>query len=197
MYRTTSGNDCYELAASCWKDSDPEGVNAWFMSCLDRRTPRSGSQLRQLIRLLKSFCKNRPSCSLPSGFVLTVLVEEQYRGHDARLDSAMRQLMDSLLTRLRNGLKVRHPVVDEWLVGEDDDSKTRRSRELLDKAKGCMAVLDRPNCTRSMALKAWKKVFATDYFDNEIASAENDEKRTASAAVGALGLAPKPYGQVG
>ena len=66
-------------------------------------------------------------------------------------------------------------------------------RELLTTAIDELDILDRPNCTRSRALGAWKKVLATDYFDKDIEQTEEDEKKKTSAAVAGMGVVPKPY----
>ena len=44
-------------------------------------------------------------------------------------------------------------------------------------------------------LKAWKKVFSTDFFDQQIADAEAQEKRRTAAGVAAPAVvsAPKSY----
>ena len=185
----------YELAGSDWKVSDPEGVNEWFRWHLTYYTEDGRKQIRQIIRLIKSFCVLRPSYSLPSGFVITTLVLEQYPGLDARLDRALRDSMAAIRDRLDQDLLVRHPVVAEWLIDGDATSKTEKLRDLLSVALRDLEGLDRPNCTRSQALKIWKKVLATDYFDQSIRDAEEEEKKQAGAAVGRLGVIPKPYGR--
>ena len=195
VYRQVASPEQYfELASSEWKVSDPEGVNAWFRDCLDRAGEKGRIQLRQLIRLLKSFCANRPSYSLPSGFVLTVLSQEQYWIRDESLDGSFRSLLKRIRDRLSHNLHVRHPVVDEWLIDGDTSHKTEKLRDLLTAALDELDILDRPNCTRSRALRAWKKVLATDYFDRDIEQAEEDEKKKTSAAVAGMGVVPKPYG---
>ena len=184
----------YELASSEWKASDPEGVNEWFKDCLDRVGEKGRVQVRQLIRLLKNLCASRRSYSLPSGFVLTVMSEEQYWTHDERLDRAFRIVLQRIHDRLCRNLCVRHPVVDEWLIDEYSSYKTDKLRNLLKMALDDMDALDRPNCTRSRALRVWKKVFSTNYFDRDIEQAEDDEKRQTSAAIAGIRAAPKPYG---
>lgn len=56
-----------------------------------------------------------------------------------------------------------------------------------------LRVLDQSNCTRSKALKAWKKVLHTDYFDAAIADAEEDEKQQSTAAVFSVPHIAKPW----
>lgn len=184
----------YELAGADWRVSDPEGVNRWFNQALSQMTEDGRAQCRQIIRLLKSFCVRRPSYSLPSGFVLTTLILEQYKVFDVRLDRALRDAMKAVRDRLAQDPRVRHPVVDEWLIDQDSSSKTERLRDLLSKAVNDLDDLDRPNSTRSRALKIWREVFATDYFDQDITDAEEAEKREATDAIGRLGSIPKPYG---
>ena len=179
-----------ELASGDWKESSPQGVTDWFQTARETRP-----FLRQLVRLLKSVCKNRPSYLLPSGFALTVLVHECYQGESDRLDENLRQTIEAVYDRLTQDLTVRHPVVDEWLIEDVADSRTAKLRDLLETAvKEDFQKLDLPNCTRSKALKVWKKVFRTDYFDSAIKEAEDKEKEKAAGAVAALGSGrPKPW----
>lgn len=197
VYRSVQlGYKRYELASADWKDSDPEGVNSWFQTCLGNKENLGQKHFRELIRLLKSFCKNRPAySSLPSGFVLTVLVNECYTTPNERLDQSLREVMVAIHTQLQGNLSIQHPVVAEWLIDHDDFHKTQCLRELLCTAVGDLEKLDLPNCTRSQALKIWKKVFYTDYFNDKIITAEEAEQVRTSAAVAAIPLtAPKPYG---
>ena len=200
VYRSTTdwiGNDKYELASVDWKDSDPEGVNRWFREWVKAKKAGGMENSRELIRLLKSICKNRPSyTTLPSGFVLTVLVQECYQSSDGRLDIELRELIEAIHRRLDNNLMVAHPVVSgEWLIDDDTKHRTEKLRELLGRAVETLATLDRPNCTRSETLKAWKKVFCTDFFDQRIEDAEAEEKRRAGAGVAAPAVvsAPRSY----
>jgi hypothetical protein len=183
-----------ELASVDWKISDPDGVNKWFK---DAATSKIGAnapeQMRTDIRLIKNFCINRPSYSLPSGFTLTVLVNEAYSVSDDRLDRSFRNVLIAIHRRLCTSLEVRHPVVNEWLTDGPADPKTSQLRALLQTAINDLAVLDRANCLRSEALKAWKKVFNTDYFDEEIENAEADEKRQSIAVVTGLTYVAKPW----
>ena len=208
VYRSITdgfGNDKYELASVDWKESDPEGVNRWFREWVKTKAAAGMAHSRELIRLLKAICKNRPSyTTLPSGFVLTVLVQECYQSSDGRLDIELRELIEAIHRRLEDNLTVAHPVVSgEWLIDDDTKHRTEKLRELLGMAVKELAALDRPNCTLSETLKAWKKVFCTektvactDFFDQRIEDAEAEEKRRTSAGVTAPAVvsAPKSYG---
>lgn len=201
VYRSTTdwiGNDKYELASVDWKDSDPEGVNRWFREWVKAKKAGGMEYSRELIRLLKSICKNRPSyTTLPSGFDLTVLVQECYQSSDGRLDIELRELIEAIHRRLESDLMVAHPVVaGEWLIDDDTKHRTEKLREVLGRLVETFAALDQPNCTRSETLKAWKKVFNTDFFDQRIEDAEAEEKRRTAAGVAAPAVvsAPKSYG---
>ena len=208
VYRSTTdwtGNDKYELASVDWKESDPEGVNRWFRDWVKTKVAGGMAHSRELIRLLKAICKNRPSyTTLPSGFVLTVLVQECYQSSDGHLPIELRELIEAVHRRLEDNLMVAHPVVfGEWLIDDDAKHRTEKLRELLGMAVKELAALDRPNCTLSETLKAWKKVFCTektvactDFFDQRIEDAEAEEKRRTGAGVTAPAVvsAPKSYG---
>ena len=190
------GDTFYELASAEWKKSDPDGVNEWFKSWLNRKQGGGQKYSRELIRLLKSFCKNRQEYSLPSGFTITVLVEECYTSAHERLDLDLRHIIRAVYNRLRSNLWVQHPVVEgEWLIDGESEHKTRNLRDLLETAANDLDELDLPNCTRSRALKAWKKVLNTDFFDERIAEAEEKEKATSKTAAAALASSAKPWAQ--
>lgn len=200
VYRSTTdwfGNGKYELASVAWKESDPEGVNDWFRVWVKANAADGRPHSRELIRLLKIMCKNRPSyTTLPSGFVLTVLVQECYHSADGRLDIEMRELIEAVHRRLGEDLWVKHPVVsEEWLIDDEAKHRTTKLRELLGMAVEELEALDRPNCTRSETLKAWKRVFATDFFDQRIEEAEAEERRRTAAGVAAPSVvsAPRSY----
>ncbi len=186
------GSERFEIASSTWKKSDPKGVNCWFDERVGLRVGGASDQMKILIRLIKAYCKHRPGYSLPSGFILTVLVDEKYWNHDTSLDRAFRNLIAAIRDRLAISKCVRHPVVDENLA-EEGDTKCAKLQELLTTSLEQLTVLDRASCRRSEALKAWKKVFNTDYLDQAISDAEADEKRAASAAVASVAVMPKPY----
>ena len=199
VYRSTTdwaGNDKYELASVDWKESDPEGVNRWFREWIKAKKADGMGHSRELIRLLKVICKNRPSyTTLPSGFVLTVLVQECYRCADGHLDIELRELIEAIHRRLGDNLTVAHPVVSgEWLIDDDTKHWTEKLRELLGRVVEALAALDHPNCFPSETLKTWKKVFCTDFFDQSIADAEAEEKKRTRVAAAAVASAPKSYG---
>jgi hypothetical protein len=176
VYRHVDGEseaNGYELASSDWKKSNPQGVTRWFEGCLAQTASAdddSDHQMRREVRLMKAFCRSRESWEMPSGFILTKLVTERYYGFRKREDEALYAIMLAIKLRLDGGLIVQHPVLTgETLTKTSDDADMRLLREKLEWAIEKLSVLHNANCTRKAALKAWKEVFDTDYFDDSIA----------------------------
>ena len=183
-YRQSKEDDSpvYELASSDWKKSNPKGVTQWYQ---DGRTAKHPSgttvyQLDQIVRLLKAFGKSRPSWNMPSGLVWTVLACEQFSWPGDRLDENLYSVMKAIRDRLKGCKRVAHPVVSEDITKSDSDTDMVQCEQHLGEAVEWMAVLLKSTCTRSEALKAWKKVFNTDFFDDDIKKAEDDEEESAS-----------------
>lgn len=165
-----SGFKC-EIASSDWRESDPADINDWFDGQVEKKKSDqddNGSQLRRMIRLLKRYATSRPSWSLPSGFILTILVDEKYSAFDERDDRCFYNLIVAIKNRLHGSLVVKNPVQEEILTKDDPDPKMKSLREKLEEAIEKLKVLFDGKCTRKQALKAWADVFNTDYFDTDI-----------------------------
>lgn len=166
VYRTTDTDFGYELASTDWRESNPTGVNKWFADRLSTRSD-AGHQMRRQVRLLKKFARSRDSWNLPSGFALTVLIDESYIEKDEREDRAFYKLLVEIKNRLLLNKHIQHPVIDESL----SEGKENRVEELEDKVIWAIEKLSEvhdQNCTRLKALKVWKTVFNTDFFDADI-----------------------------
>ena len=199
VYRicTDDGEDIFlELASSSgWKKSDPRGVTKWFNDAVISKSPDSanGQQMRRMTRLVKAFAKSRDSWNSPSGFIVSVLVDECYEADDERDDLALYNTMRCMNTRLDQDLTIRHPVLDEDLTKTSDDACMREFRERLSQALDDLEILhDEGNCSRKAALKAWKKVFNHSFFDDKIE--ENSGLRTGGLAAGGAPSGPVEKG---
>ncbi len=166
----------YELASTEWKKSNPEAVTDWFQKQVNAKhstqEKEGHHQMRRLVRLLKKFAISRDSWNMPSGFILTVLTDEGYFSYDEFDDRALYNLMKSIKSRLDGTLVVQHPVLSETLTKTNEDSCMK---ELLDKLEWAISELKIIETTdsRKKALKAWKSIFNTDYFDDEIDKCES------------------------
>jgi RNA binding exosome subunit len=170
----STGLKC-ELASSEWRESNPAEINEWFDKQVGKKKSEEDdddSQFRRMIRLLKRYATSRPSWNLPSGLILTILIDEQYTAFDDRDDRCFYNVINAIKNRLEIALTVKNPVQDEILTKDNPDPQVVDLRVKLGDAISTLKVLLDSRCTRSKALKAWADVFNTDYFDDEIEKGE-------------------------
>jgi hypothetical protein len=175
--KTPWGDESYhhELASSNWKRSDARDVTEWFEKENTNQSPdeHNGRQLRRLTRQIKKFSRSRESWKSRSlsGFGITKLVTECFRGDAEREDKALYYTMKAIRDRLNWNLVVEHPVTpNETITSDNDDARALFLRERLTEALDNLAPLFESNCTRAKALKCWDKVSSTTFFTNRDAS---------------------------
>ena len=170
-----------ELASSEWKGSSPTDVTEWFNQAVIDKSPddKNGRQMRRITRILKFYKQSRDSWkkSMPSGFEISVLVDECYLAGSNREDISLYETMRLIKQRLDSDLEVQHPTRDDMLTDGSDDAGTRLFREKLSEALGHLQVLFKSGCTRLDALRAWNCVFKHDYWENLIADEEESKKQ--------------------
>lgn len=178
----------FEIASSTWRRSDPKAVTEWYNNAVIEKSPdeTNGRQMRRDTRLLKNFSKSRSSWNMPSGFVLSVLVEERYFAVTDRDDESFYETISRIHSRLKHDFIVQHPVIDEFLVEDANDAAMRELRDRLEWALEKLSILHEYGCTRLKALKAWKAVFSTEYFDKAIEKEEEEAKKANAVAASAL-----------
>lgn len=160
----------YELASSEWKRSDARDVTAWFKGENEKQSPDTdnGRQLRRIVRDIKKFARSRASwrSQILSGFGITKLVTESFRGDSQREDWALYNTMKAICDRLKYNLVVMHPVTpNETITNGNDDARARFLRDKLSEAIENLTPLFDTSCTRTKALGCWDKVFATSFFE--------------------------------
>lgn len=170
VYRIREDSGDYELASgSDWVHSRAASVVEWFDIANQTKSPdeNNGRQFRRIVRMLKKFARSRDSwkSQTTSGFAITILAEEKYVANKDREDTSLRDTMRAIYNRLVLNLEVSHPVTPGAKVTKGpDDAKMKFFREKLETALKDLEVLDKSDCTREQALKAWDKVFGTDFF---------------------------------
>lgn len=180
----------HELASSDWKRSDARDVTTWFEAENNRHSPDTdnGRQLRRLVRQIKKFARSRDSWKgqMLSGFGITKLVTECFRGGVAREDVTLYETMKAVRDRLASNLVVAHPVTpNEAITNGADDPRARFLRDRLTEALDALAPLLSADCNRKTALKCWDKMFATTFFserEDASAKAANSLLKAPSAA---------------
>ena len=189
------GNETYhhELASSDWKRSDARDVTAWFEEENYRQSPDedNGRQLRRVVRQIKKYARSRDSWNsqILSGFGITKLVTECFRGNAGREDEALHDTMKAIRDRLNFNLVVAHPVTPgETITKGTDDARARFLRDKLTEAVNNLAPTFDADCTREKALKCWDKVYATTFFSDRLEKSAKTEAKAASPAVLTSGL---------
>jgi len=175
-----NGTTHKELASTgTWKASAPEDITTWFNEQVTAKSPdnTNGRQMRRMVRLLKAWSKSRTSWSMPSGFILSVLVDEQYYSNQSwkdRDDLALLYVMRAIRNRLQSDERVYRPVPPREEITRDSTlGRIRKLRDELEYAIAELSKIERADCDELMALKALKTMFFTDFFDGRIKEIED------------------------
>ena len=172
-YEDGNGKTVIELAGAEWKASDPEAVTKWFNQAVIDKSPDeiNGRQMRRIVRLLKFWSKSRDSWIMPTGFIISKLVDECYVPAKDRDDQSLYDTMSGIKNRLILSLDVYHPILVGEKITEGKESTMQSLKDHLNTAIENLAVLFEKECTKQTALKAWKKFFNHNYFSEALKSA--------------------------
>ncbi len=180
-----------ELASSFWIGSSPTDVTEWYNKAVIDKSPdtSNGRQMRRITGILKFYMKSRDGWKkkMPSGFELSVLVDECYVSDKDRDDISLYETLKAIKTRLDYNLEVKHPTRNEMLTDSEEDANTRFLRERLVEVIDNLKALFQQNCTRLDALKAWNKMFKHKFWSDRINKEEeaqkNQKKREETASL--------------
>lgn len=178
-----SGETKKELASGdSWVKSNPEDITKWFNAQVTSKSPdaTNGRQMRRVVRLLKAWAKSRASWRLPSGFIISVLVDERYPVKPShwldRDDLALLQTMRDIRSRLTIYCNVHRPVDPRDEITNDRTIvRVQSMRDELEQAINALSVIELADCTELKALKALRSLFNTEHFDERIAELEDDD----------------------
>lgn len=194
VYRTyeEDGETVQELASSDWKESNPEEITTWYNDAVIEKSPdaNNGRQMRRVTRLKKKWANSRTSWNMPSGFLLSVLIDEKYVDKINRDDESLYETLKAIRDRLYRDKKIYHPI-SGVLLSEGKEAQVQKLYDELDYAlKNTLNVLEKADCTSEQALKAWSIFFNDDFFKEKIEKSER-----AAAAYGSTEIiAPqKPW----
>jgi hypothetical protein len=164
----------WELAGTDWKRSDARSVTKWFKTanstrCSDASADGNSGQFVRMTRLMKKFAKSRASwkSKTTSGFAISRLVEECYLEIKGRNDEAFRKLMQQIRDRLEYNDEIGHPTLSDENIVNAGSPKVAFFKECLEDNLAHLEILDDPDCTHEQSMKAWDKVFNTDWFGNQ------------------------------
>lgn len=163
----------WELASSDWKRSDARAVTNWFKNanktkCSDATNDGNSGQFVRMARLMKKFARSRASWKplTTSGFAISRLVDYCYLEDSLRDDQTFRRLMKEIHSRLGYDDEIGHPTLNENIV-DSGNAKVAFFRDCLEDNLKHLEILDEPDCTHAQAMKAWDRVFATDWFSSQ------------------------------
>lgn len=170
-YRVTTnwaGSQVYELAGPDWKMSNPKAVTDWFNVAVTAKSPDStnGRQMRRVVRLIKKWCKSRKSWNMPSGLIISKLVDEVYAQYasDGRDDLALLDVLQAISNRLAWNKDVEHPVISGGLISKGKEAAIRELKSKIDEyLPSLQMVLDNAEMDEE-AMAGWDTFFNTDYF---------------------------------
>ncbi|PTM90147.1 cyclic GMP-AMP synthase DncV-like nucleotidyltransferase [Mycoplana dimorpha] len=164
----------WELASSDWKRSDARAVTNWFRTanetkCSDASKDGNSGQFVRMTRLMKKFARSRASwkSQTTSGFAISRLVEYCYLEDEQRDDQAFHRLMKEIHYRLGYDDTIEHPTLNGENIVDSGDAKVAFFRDCLETNLKHLEVLGDPDCTHDQAMKAWDKVFNTDWFKDQ------------------------------
>ena len=170
QYQNENGDIIQELASSDWEESDPEAITNWYNDAVIEKSPDTANsrQMRRVTRLIKKWARSRSSWNMPSGFIISVLVDEKYISKEGRDDEALYETLKAIRNRLSRNKKVYNPINDD-LISEGKEAQLQKMHDELDRAlKEILYVLEDPNCSYEDAMKAWSKFFNDDFFKEQI-----------------------------
>lgn len=194
VYRTyeKDGETIQELASSDWRTSNPEEITTWFNDAVIDKSPdvNNGRQMRRVTRLKKKWANSRTSWNMPSGFLLSVLVDEKYTSVENRDDESLYKMFKAVRDRLSWNKKIYHPTTGV-LISDGKEAQVQKLYDELDYAlKNTLSILEEVSCTREQALKAWSTFFKDDFFKDQIERSNGNGAAYASVEI----IAPqKPW----
>ena len=177
-------NTTREIAGEAgWGISNPTRVNEWLEDLVaekNRLQAGAGTQMRQMIKLLKRFSRSRIDWDMPNGMKLTMLTAECAH-YSERDDEAFYLLLAALKTRLAGNLVIENLADESFpkskITKTSQDQNVINLRDKVGEGLDALKVLFDPQCQQADARRGWDWVFQSDGFFKEIEDAEKAEAK--------------------
>ena len=185
QYKDEDGDIIQELASSDWEESDPEAITKWYNDAVIDQSPdtANGRQMRRITRLIKKWARSRSYWNMPSGFIISVLVDEKYVPKEGRDDEALYETLKAIRNRLSCNKKVYNPVNGD-LISDGKEAQLQKMYDELDQALNeTLNVLENTDCSHEEAMKAWSKFFKDDFFKEQIKDSDESQRGYESVSV--------------
>ncbi|MDB6086700.1 MAG: hypothetical protein JWN43_4581 [Gammaproteobacteria bacterium] len=179
VYRIIRGTDAngnetitYEHASGdAWTKSDARAVTRWYNNQVgELNTGQSdGSQMRRITRLTKKQGRSRIEWKpkTTSGITMTKLVVDHFVASAGRDDESLYLTLKAIRATLNVSTRVQHPVLQGKDLANEGDAEVAYFRDRLAEALTALAVVEKSDCTRTQARRAWDDVFGTTYFSDQ------------------------------
>jgi len=165
--KNSSDETIQELASSMWEESDPKSINRWF-----ENQKKEKIELKKLVQLMKKWARSRTNWNLPSGLILTILIDETYTSKD-RLDETFYWTLKHLYQRLKTDKTVNNPTNDDEITSSEKHKKKvdnlyNRLDEMFDVNRSINLSELETTRDKKKALLIWKRFFNADFFVNQV-----------------------------
>lgn len=156
----------YEHCGSEWRKRDPRSITKWF----NEQNREHDFYLREVVRLLKMFCKSRPKSwkNMPGGLILSVLSDEKFQSYE-RMDERFYYTLKEIKNRLYFNKEVSNPTDPDKslkLVGSASIKMTNLYKRLSEQLAK-LDVLLTNECTAFEAIAAWESFFNHSYWTEQ------------------------------
>ena len=181
-YKDDNGDIIQELASSDWEESDPETITNWYNNAVIDKSPdtANGRQMRRVTRLVKKWARSRSSWNMPSGFIISVLVDEKYIAKEGRDDEALYETLKAIRNRLSWNKQVYNPVNGD-LISDGKEAQLQKMYDELNKALNeTLYVLEKVDCSFEDVMNAWSKFFNDNFFKEQIEKSEKSQRSSES-----------------
>lgn len=162
-----------------WHPSDAKAFVDWFKG----KVKDKGQQVRRLVKYLKAWADNQSkSGNLPSGFVLTILIVEEYEKAE-REDVSFSATVKNINNRIKKSENFLNPVdEDENLRYRISDAQMRNFKKRLSSLVGSASSALKEE-SKKEACKKWRKEFG-----DKFSSCENIEDSESALTTSAPAL---------
>ena len=153
----------YEHCGSEWRNRNPRAITKWF----NEQNREHNYYLREVVRLIKMFCKSRPHSwiNMPGGLILSVLSNEKFQSYD-RMDERFYYTLLEIKNRLLINKEVLNPTDSDSSLKliSGDDVKMINLYNRLSNQLAKLDILFESSCTTSQAIEAWEGFFNHSYW---------------------------------
>lgn len=152
-----------------WTSRNPAAITKWFQD----EVKDKGTELRQIVRLSKMFCKSRSTwVNMPGGLIQSVVCDEVFPDVDKRIDEIFYDAMLAVKNRLEESTEVYNPTDEELslLTAQNHYDKVNNWLSRLNNQIQKLDILFDDKCTHKQAIEAWGTFFNHSYW-TDIATA--------------------------